>query len=38
MALAPDLYGGRTTHDAEEAGALMSALPPDQAVTELSGA
>ncbi len=38
VALAPDLYGGRTTHDAEEAGALMSALPPDQAVTELSGA
>ena len=31
MALAPDLYGGRTTHDADEAGRLMSELPPDRA-------
>ena len=38
VALAPDLYGGRTTHDAEEASALMNELPPDKAVTELSGA
>jgi carboxymethylenebutenolidase len=38
VALAPDLYGGRTTHDAEEASALMSELPPEKAVTELSGA
>jgi carboxymethylenebutenolidase len=38
VALAPDLYGGRTTHDAAEAGTLMSELPPDKAVTELSGA
>ena len=27
VALAPDLYGGTTTHDAEEAGRLMSELP-----------
>ena len=38
VALAPDLYGGRTTHDAEEASALMNELPPEKAVTELSGA
>jgi carboxymethylenebutenolidase len=38
VALAPDLYGGRTTHDAGEASALMNELPPDRAVTELSGA
>ena len=38
VALAPDLYGGRTTHDAEEASALMNELPPGKAVTELSGA
>ena len=38
VALAPDLFGGKTTHDAEEAGRLMQALPVDQAVTELSGA
>ena len=38
VALAPDLYGGRTTHDAGEAAALMNELPPDKAVTELSGA
>jgi carboxymethylenebutenolidase len=38
VALAPDLYGGRTTHDAEEASALMHDLPPERAVTELSGA
>ena len=38
VALAPDLYGGRTTHDAGEAATLMSELPPDKAVTELSGA
>ena len=37
MALAPDLYGGRTTHDAGEAAALMNELPPEKAVTELSG-
>ncbi|MBW3659596.1 MAG: dienelactone hydrolase family protein, partial [Actinobacteria bacterium] len=27
VALAPDLYGGRTTHDADEAGQLMQELP-----------
>ena len=26
VALAPDLYGGATTHDADEAGRLMSEL------------
>ena len=38
VALAPDLYGGRTTHDADEAGRLMSALPVDQAARDLGGA
>ena len=38
VALAPDLYGGKTTHDAAEAGELMSALPMDQAARDLAGA
>jgi carboxymethylenebutenolidase len=38
VALAPDLYGGRTTHDAEEAGKLMQALPADRAARDLGGA
>jgi carboxymethylenebutenolidase len=38
VALAPDLYGGSTTHDAGEAGRLMSALPVDRAARDLSGA
>jgi carboxymethylenebutenolidase len=38
VALAPDLYGGTTTHDADEAGSLMMALPVDQASRDLSGA
>ena len=38
VALAPDLYGGRTTHDRAEAAALLNELPPEKAVTELSGA
>ena len=38
VALAPDLYGGRTTHDADEAGRLMSELPPDRAAHDLAGA
>ncbi|MCW2615076.1 MAG: Carboxymethylenebutenolidase [Frankiales bacterium] len=38
VALAPDLYGGRTTHDADEAGALMMSLPVDQAAKDLGGA
>jgi carboxymethylenebutenolidase len=38
VALAPDLYGGRTAHDADEAGALMSELPVEQAAQDLAGA
>jgi carboxymethylenebutenolidase len=38
VALAPDLYGGRTAHDEEEAMRLISQLPVDQAVRDLSGA
>ena len=38
VALAPDLYGGRTTHDADEAGQLMSELPVEQAARDLGGA
>jgi len=38
VALAPDLFGGRTTHDADEAGRLMSELPVDQAARDLAGA
>jgi carboxymethylenebutenolidase len=38
VALAPDLYGGATTHDAEEAGKLMAELPVDQAARDLAGA
>jgi carboxymethylenebutenolidase len=38
LALAPDLYGGRTTHDADEAGNLMMSLPVDEAATDLGGA
>ncbi|ANY08622.1 dienelactone hydrolase family protein [Pseudonocardia sp. HH130630-07] len=38
VALAPDLYGGRTTHDSDEAGRLMSELPVQQAATDLGGA
>jgi carboxymethylenebutenolidase len=38
VALAPDLYGGTTTHDAEEAGRLMSALPVARASRDLGGA
>lgn len=38
VALAPDLYGGTTTHDADEAGELMQQLPVDQAATDLAGA
>jgi carboxymethylenebutenolidase len=38
VALAPDLYGGTTTHDAEEAGRLMSELPADRASRDLAGA
>jgi carboxymethylenebutenolidase len=38
VALAPDIYGGRTTHDATEAGTLMIHLPVDQAARDLGGA
>jgi carboxymethylenebutenolidase len=38
VALAPDLYGGPTTHDADEAGRLMSELPVDRATRDLAGA
>ena len=38
VALAPDLYGGTTTHDSDEAGKLMQELPVDRAATDLGGA
>jgi len=38
VALAPDLYGGATTHDADEAGRLMAELPVDRAARDLAGA
>jgi len=38
VALAPDLYGGSTTHDAEEATRLMQELPVERAVQDLEGA
>ena len=38
VALAPDLFGGATAHDADEAGRLMSELPVDQAARDLGGA
>jgi carboxymethylenebutenolidase len=38
VALAPDLYGGPTTHDADEAGRLMQELPVERATRDLAGA
>jgi carboxymethylenebutenolidase len=38
VALAPDLYGGTTTHDSDEAGSLMMSLPVDRAALDLAGA
>ena len=38
VALAPDLFGGRTAHDADGAMELMTSLPVDQAARDLSGA
>lgn len=38
VVLAPDLYGGRVTHDADEAGAMLGSLPVEDAVRDLSGA
>ena len=37
-ALAPDLYGGKTTHDADEAGSMMMSLPVAGAAKDLAGA
>ncbi|MDQ6784113.1 MAG: dienelactone hydrolase family protein [Actinomycetota bacterium] len=38
VALAPDLFGGTTTHDAGEAEKLMTELPEAQAAQDLAGA
>lgn len=38
VALAPDLYGGATTHDSAEARQLARTLPAQRAVRDLSGA
>jgi len=38
VALAPDLYGGTTTHDSDEAGQLMQDLPVTSAAQDLAGA
>lgn len=38
VSLAPDLYGGATTHDPDEAGRLMQQLPVDRATRDLRGA
>ncbi|GJF34188.1 carboxymethylenebutenolidase [Kitasatospora sp. NE20-6] len=38
VALAPDLYGGATTHDREEAARMLAALPADRAARDLHGA
>jgi carboxymethylenebutenolidase len=38
VALAPDLYGGKVAHDADEAAQLMTELPVDRAARDLSGA
>jgi carboxymethylenebutenolidase len=38
VALAPDLYGGTTTHDADEAMTLLTELPVDRAARDLAGA
>lgn len=38
VALAPDLYGGKTTHDADEAAQMMQKLPVDRAARDLAGA
>lgn len=38
VALAPDLYGGRTTHDGDEAMRLMRELPVERAAQDLAGA
>jgi carboxymethylenebutenolidase len=38
VALAPDLFGGKTAHDTDTAGELMMALPVDAAARDLAGA
>ena len=38
VALAPDLYGGPTTHDRAEAAELVKALPVERAAADLAGA
>lgn len=38
VVLAPDLFGGATTHDKDEAESLMQQLPVEQAARDLSGA
>jgi carboxymethylenebutenolidase len=38
VALAPDLYGGRTTHDSAEAAQLLTDLPAEDAARDLAGA
>jgi carboxymethylenebutenolidase len=38
VALAPDLYGGPTTHDSAEAAELAKALPVERAAQDLAGA
>jgi carboxymethylenebutenolidase len=38
VALAPDLFGGATTHDSEEAAQLMARLPVERATKDLTGA
>ena len=38
VALAPDLFGGRVTHGADEAGELMGSLTPEEAAAKLAGA
>lgn len=38
VALAPDLYGGKVAHDADEAGEMMQSLPVTEAAQDLAGA
>ena len=38
VALAPDLFGGKVAHDADEAGRLLTELPVDRAARDLAGA
>jgi carboxymethylenebutenolidase len=37
VALAPDLFGGRVTHDSEVAGKMLAELPVDRAARDLAG-